>query len=115
MKKSPKKTIKKKATINDLAGTVGGLSLTVNNLVQTVDDLARMVARGFEETKAELRVEFREGFEKVNHRLDVHIAQTAEGFENVDKRFDALEAGTHRRITLVESTVAGMMKREVKK
>lgn len=94
MKKSPKKTTKKRMTI---------------------EDLALMVARGFEETKAELRAEFREGFEKVNQRFDTHIIQTAEGFEDAGKRFDSLEAGTHRRITLVESTVAGMMKREVKK
>ena len=97
MKKTPKKTTKKRMTIEDLARMFAG-----------------EFSRVHEEFK-DVRAEFREGFEKVNQRLDVHIVQTAEGFENVDKRFDALEAGAHRRITLVESTVAGMMKREVKK
>ncbi len=81
----------------------------------TIEDLALMVARGFEETKAELKAEFRGGLEKVNQRFDTHIIQTAEGFEDAGKRFDSLEAGTHRRITLMESTVAGLMKREIKK
>ena len=108
MKKSPKNTTKKRMTI---------------------EDLARMVANSLSEFRAEFNgrmdkmedkldihiAQTSQGFEKVNQRLDVHIIQTAEGFEDAGKRFDSLEAGTHRRITLVESTIAGMMKREVKK
>lgn len=80
----------------------------------TIEDLARMFAgefsRVYEEFK-DVRAEFRQGFEKVNQRLDVHIAQTAEGFEDIGKRFDSLEAGTHRRITLVESTLKTLVKK----
>ncbi|MEY4602659.1 MAG: hypothetical protein RL292_600 [Candidatus Parcubacteria bacterium] len=84
----------------------------------TIEDLARMMAAEFsnmyrviESGKSELRAEFRQGFEKVNHRLDVHIAQTAQGFEDVDKRFDSLEAGTHRRLTIVETTLKTLVKK----
>ncbi len=104
MKKSPKKTTKKRMTIEDLARMFAN---SFSELSGRVDGLQDEMRAGFKKSDDQ--------FEKVNHRLDVHIAQTAQGFEDVDKRFDALEAGTHRRITLVESTVAGMMKREVKK
>lgn len=100
--------------------------ITINDLANTIDNLARMVVNGFEDVKNELRGEFKEGFEelrgemragfkKVNERVDNHIAQTAEGFEDVGKRFDSFEAGTHRRLTLVETSVKGIMEKEVSK
>lgn len=104
MKKSPKKATKKRITLDDLARIFANSFSEFNGRMDKMED------------KMDSHIaQTAQGFEKVNQCLDVHIVQTAEGFENVDKRFDALEAGTHRRLTLVEGDVKGIMKREVKK
>lgn len=99
MKKSPKKTTKKRTTIEDLARMFAN---SFSELSGRVDGLQDEMRAGFKKSDDQ--------FEKVNHRLDVHIAQTAQGFEDVDKRFDSLEAGTHRRLTIVETTLKTLAK-----
>lgn len=97
MKKSSQETSKKKMTIDDLARIIAG-------------EFSRAHDK-FEEVKTELRDEMRVGFKKVNQRVDNHIVQTAEGFEDVGKRFDSFEAGTHRRLTVVEGAVKTLVKK----
>lgn len=97
MKKSPKKTTKKRMTIEDLARM---MAAEFSNMYSVI-----------ESGKNELKAEFREGIGAVNQRLDVHIIQTAEGFEDVGKHFDSLEAGTHRRLTIVETTLKTLVKK----
>ena len=99
MKKSPKKTTKKRMTIEDLARIFAG-----------------EFSRVHEEFK-DVRAEFREGLEKVNGRIDgvqdemrAGFQKTDDRFDDVDKRFDSLEAGTHRRLTIVETTLKTLAK-----
>jgi len=100
MTNSPQKTSKKKMTI---------------------DDPARIVAHGFESVKTELRDEFRGGIRSLSERIDniderfdavdTRFNRMDDRFDDVDKRFDTLEAGTHRRLTIVEGSLKTLMKK----
>ncbi len=93
-----------------------------NKKKMTIDDLARMVANGFESVKSELRAEFKggikelrgemqEGFEELRGEMRSGFKKVDDQFDDVDKRFDTLEAGTHRRLTVIEGALKTFVKK----